>query len=302
MTAGTKLTAMVASFAIAFIWGTIHEPFPDVPMDQEDVVLDALPPLPDWARAELPDFTNAANTAEKKAAFFSFLYPRIALANTRVLMQRDMLEALERKDELSTEDKAWLQRQAKRLRIDSAPGSAEMFEMLDRRMDVISPSLIMAQAANESAWGTSRFAREGNNLFGQWCFSEGCGLVPLHRIEGASHEVASFDSPYESIRAYITNINRHPSYRALRNTREQARSKDKFPSGDVLAQGLIGYSERGSDYVREIQQMIHHNNLGYYDKQYQKLVGRDASVTGLLQLATGDESNLTPGGIAKNEG
>lgn len=303
MSAGAKLTAMVVTLVLAFGWGTLHKPEAYQPeYDQDSVTLDALPPLPDWAHTDLPDFTSYRDTAEKKAAFFSFLYPRIVLANTRVLMLRDNLQILETRTELSKAEETWLERQADRLRVDAELGSAKMYDLLNRRLDVIPPSLIMAQAANESAWGTSRFARKGNNLFGQWCFTAGCGLVPLSRKEGASHEVASFESPYESIRAYITNLNRHASYQALRNTREQARAKDRFPSGTTLAQGLIGYSERGAAYVEEIQSMIHYNNLGYYDQQYKALIGARDSLPALLQLATGDESAFSPGGIAKNEG
>lgn len=303
MSSGAKLTAMVVTMVLAFGWGVLHEPEDYQPeYDQESVTLDALPPLPEWTHADLPDFTRFRDTAEKKAAFFSFLYPRIVLANTRVLMLRDNLQVLETKSELTQTEQAWLQRQADRLRVDAKIGSAEMFELLNRRLDVIPPSLIMAQAANESAWGTSRFARKGNNLFGQWCFNAGCGLVPLSRNEGASHEVASFDSPYESVRAYITNLNRHNTYQALRNTREQARAKDRFPTGMALAQGLIGYSERGAAYVEEIQSMISYNNLGYYDQQYKALIGARSSLPELLQLATSDESAFSPGSIAKNEG
>lgn len=303
MSAGAKLTTMVVTLVLAFGWGILHKPDDYQPeYDQESITLDALPPLPEWAHADLPDFTSYRDTSEKKAAFFSFLYPRIVLANTRVLMLRDNLQLLETKSELTETEKAWLKRQADRLRVDGDVGSAEMYELLNRRLDVIPPSLIMAQAANESAWGTSRFALKGNNLFGQWCFSAGCGLVPLQRNEGASHEVASFESPYESVRAYITNLNRHSTYQALRNTREQARKNERFPNGMTLAQGLIGYSERGAAYVEEIQSMISYNNLGYYDQQYKALIGDRDSLPDLLQLATSDESAFSPGGIAKNEG
>ncbi|WP_148863401.1 glucosaminidase domain-containing protein [Marinobacter fonticola] len=303
MSAGAKLTGMVVTLVLAFAWGTLHEPVDYQPeYDQDSVTLDALPSLPDWAHSDLPDFSTFSDTAEKKSAFFSFLYPRIVLANTRVLMLRENLQTLEGKPELNETERAWLQRQAERLRVDADLASTEMYELLNRRLDVIPPSLIMAQAANESAWGTSRFARKGNNLFGQWCFSAGCGLVPLSRNEGASHEVASFESPYASIRAYITNLNRHDTYQALRNTREQARTKDRFPSGTALAQGLIGYSERGAAYVEEIQSMISYNNLGYYDQQYKSLIGERDSLPDLLQLATAGEDAFTPGGIAKNEG
>ncbi|WP_111495766.1 glucosaminidase domain-containing protein [Marinobacter bohaiensis] len=302
MLAGTQLTAMLFGLALAFAGGALHIPDNAQEDDTADITLDALPELPDWAHTPLPDFTGYQDTAEKKAAFFSYLYPRIVLANTRILMLRDKLDYAATLETLDEPETQWLERQADRLRVDAETGSAEQFEMLKRRLDVLPPSLVMAQAANESAWGTSRFAREGNNLFGQWCFSKGCGLVPLARADGASHEVAAFESPYASIRAYITNINRHDTYRAVRNERELAREEGRFPDGNELARGLIGYSERGAAYVKEIQAMIRHNNLGYYDREFRELIGKDTGIPALMQLATGEESRFETSGIARKEG
>ena len=153
----------------------------------------------------------------------------------------------------------------------------------------------LAQAANESAWGTSRFATKGNNLFGQWCFSKGCGLVPRGRVEGASHEVAKFSSPFRSVRAYIQNLNRHPTYQELRDIRqEDRRGKDPL-SGVDMAAGLLGYSERGQEYVDEIRAMIHYNNLTFYDDDFRDVV-RGLNPERLQQLATAtQESTLLPG-------
>ncbi len=265
--AGRSLLLLVPLLvaALAGLWYTPK------PLDQaalRDIATRGLPPLPKWAAAELPDFAAIRDITEKKAAFFSFLYPRIELANSRILIERAYLESLAGRDKLTSSQVRWLEAQAERLRVDEEPGSPELFARLLKRLDVIPPSLVMAQAANESAWGTSRFATEGNNLFGQWCFSKGCGLVPQSRVEGASHEVARFASPYQSVQAYIQNLNRHQTYQALRDIREKDRNNGEFPDGNALAGGLIGYSERGEDYVKEIRAMIGHNNLGYYDRKF----------------------------------
>ncbi len=263
--------------------------------DGSEPALSSLPPLPSWARASLPDFSGYRDTTEKKAAFFSFLYPRIVLANSRILIERDYLQSLALKDSLSKQELAWLSAQARRLRVDAEPGSPEQFALLNKRLDIIPPSLILAQAANESAWGTSRFARRGNNLFGQWCFSNGCGLVPLSRAEGASHEVASFPSPYHSVRAYIQNLNRHPSYQMLRDTRIDDREADDPLSGLTLARGLVSYSERGEEYVDEIRSMIRYNNLEFYDTAFQSILS-DRSPSHLKSLASASAENvLLPG-------
>lgn len=277
-------------------WGVLYTPGPYEQEADYELAMDGLPPLPAWAMEDLPDFSGYRDITEKKAAFFSFLYPRIVLANSRVLIERHYLTGLMQKDTLNRMEQTWLDKQVERLRVDAEPGSAELYEQLLRRLDVIPPALIMAQAANESAWGTSRFAIEGNNLFGQWCFARGCGLVPLSRVDGANHEVAKFSSPYQSVRSYIQNLNRHPTYQSLRNTREQARDAGELPSGSELAQGLIGYSERGVDYVREIRSMISHNNLDYYDRQFTEII-RNRTFQGLQQLVSAHlETSLLPGG------
>lgn len=235
-----------------------------------------LEPLPDWAAEPLPDFSGYANIQEKKEAFFDYLFPRIALANQRILTLREQVKALAEKDSLTPAEGAFLSQQAERLRVEEPLGSDAFFSLLLRRLDYIPPSLVLAQAANESAWGTSRFAREGNNLFGQWCFSRGCGLVPSDRNSGARHEVASFESPYRSVHSYVTNLNRHPSYQALRIERAQLRAENQNPTGPALVSGLQAYSERGEEYIAEILSMMRYNNLQHYDQLFREWIEDDA--------------------------
>lgn len=265
-----------------------------------------LPPVASWAKATLPEFSGYSDTTEKKAAFFSFLYPRIVLANSRILLERQYMLSLEQKPQLTDEELRWLADQSDQLGINEEPGSDEMFSALTRKLDAVPPSLILAQAANESAWGTSRFARDGNNLFGQWCFNRGCGLVPLSRSPGAFHEVRKFNSPFDSISAYIRNLNRHNSYRELRHIRQQSRDRGSFASGASLAQGLSRYSERGEAYVKEIQNMIHSNNLGYYDRQFDSIVQNRSSDTLRLIASSNNEQQVsdyaTPHPEGNNEG
>ncbi|WP_404363792.1 glucosaminidase domain-containing protein [Marinobacter sp.] len=291
MSTGIRLAVFALPLVIFAIWGMLYEPDAT---DSGDIRLSSLPALPQWADAPLPDFSVYSDTTDRKNAFFSFLYPRIVLANARIMIQRQHLMNLSRKDLLDETEMNWLVQQAERLRVPAEPGSDEMFDMLARRLDVIPPSLILAQAANESAWGTSRFARKGNNLFGQWCFTEGCGLVPRGRVEGASHEVASYSSAYQSARSYIQNLNRHQAYQTLRNTREQLRQEGQPLSGHALAQGLIGYSERGLEYIREIRSMIQQNNLTYYDEKYREQVQDGSDSSSLINLATAPEEALLP--------
>jgi len=291
---GLLLAIPLIAFAVG---GGFYVPPAEMDSGQSgsELPLTSLPALPKWAHDGLPDFSSYRDTTEKKAAFFSFLYPRIVLANSRILIERDYLQSLAQKSELSETERQWLNEHAERLRIDAETGSKAQFALLQKRLDVIPPSLIMAQAANESAWGTSRFATKGFNLFGQWCFSKGCGLVPRGRVEGASHEVAKFSSPFRSVRAYIQNLNRHPTYQELRDIRQEDRRGNDPLSGVDMAAGLLGYSERGQEYVDEIRAMIQYNNLTFYDDDFRAVV-RDLNPERLQQLAKATpETKLLPG-------
>lgn len=295
MSSGLRSLMLFAPLVAVALWGALYTPAPPEPRDtRDDAELGTLPGLPDWIREPLPDFDRYHDVTEKKAAFFSYLYSRTVLVNGRILLERQRLRDLQAKTELGEEDLEWLAAQAERLRIDEDNGSDEMFRLLLRRLDTVPPSLVLAQAANESAWGTSRFARKGNNLFGQWCFSPGCGLVPLGRPEGASYEVARFRSAYHSVRGYIQNLNRHPSYQTLRDLRAGAREKGEHPTGVQLAAGLGSYSERGNDYIQEIRGMIRQNNLVWYDQKYRETIGSRDNIDGLLELVTASEDRLQP--------
>ncbi len=218
----------------------------------------------------LPDFSAFSDSKQKKQAFFEFLAPVVGSVNTDIRELREKVIAIQKKSKKTTEytvkdkDKKLLLKLAEDYKLKEGNVIDDaFFKALLLRIDQVPPSLAMAQAANESAWGTSRFAREANNLFGQWCFSPGCGLVPKARAQGKTHEVASFSSVRDSVKAYIHNINSGRAYQKLRNIR--AKSTDIKFKGVILATGLLRYSSRGAEYVQEIQQMIKNNQLASYD-------------------------------------
>lgn len=208
------------------------------------------------------------STSTKKENFFTYLLPMIRQVNTDVRKQRAQLLSLEDDiNDLTRSQKKILEAFSKTYRIDQSLSDSIKLQQLSIKINTIPASLILAQAANESAWGTSRFAKEGNNFFGQWCFTKGCGLVPNKRLSGALHEVARFDSPLDSIRSYVLNLNRHPSYELLRTLRTQAIQNGKPITGELLAGGLIEYSARKEEYVTEIQNMIRFNQLERFNLQ-----------------------------------
>ena len=135
----------------------------------------------------LPDFGSYSQVSEKKSAFFSFMLPLVEQENRRIAAQREKLADLEQQaSDLNDEQLQWLSDLVKKYRIDAGQRDNEqLFEELLLRVDQVPPSLALAQSATESGWGTSRFAVKGNNLFGQWCFSQGCGLVPSSRADDA---------------------------------------------------------------------------------------------------------------------
>ncbi|MBU2923321.1 glucosaminidase domain-containing protein [Colwellia sp. 4_MG-2023] len=215
-----------------------------------------------------PNFEEYAAGTERKSAFFNYFIPLIDEKNINIKKTRkQLLLWSENRNNISWWDKRKIADIAIQYRVTDATIDDDIFwQKLLKRVDVLPPSLVLAQAANESAWGTSRFAQLGNNFFGQWCFEKGCGLIPNKRDSGKSHEVAAFDSPQQSLESYMNNLNSHPAYQSLRNIRAQQRADKQPITGLVLAEGLSRYSERGMEYITELRAMIKFNKLTQYDQ------------------------------------
>lgn len=210
-------------------------------------------------RSAVPDFRQFTAGPERKAAFLEFMQPLIEAENERVRQDRERLLAIIADGDPGFLDRRWLASLAKGYALDEA--DPELLDNLLRRVDTVPLSLALAQSAKESGWGSSRFARNGNNLFGEWCFDEGCGMVPRARSEGRRHEVRTFSSPRESVVSYLENINTHAKYLAFRLERARLRAQGRPLSGTVLADRLSQYSERRDAYVEELQQLIRVNDL-----------------------------------------
>lgn len=215
--------------------------------------------------ATIPDFAIHPVVADKKKAFFDFLRPLVIYENTLVLNDRYFVEysqqKLSNKPALSNKERTRLDKIAKRYKVKKDFNSADYWRQLLLRVDVIPSSLALSQAALESGWGSSRFAKEGNNIFGQWCFKAGCGLVPANRVEGKHHEVAAFATVNLSVQKYLLNLNRLGSYKTLRAIRAELRQNKQAITGIALAQGLGKYSELGDEYIKHITGMITANGL-----------------------------------------
>jgi Bax protein len=221
---------------------------------------------------KLPNFVAIRDTDTKKQVFFDFLQPYVDAKNKEVDRQRQHLMGLMEKMKagyvLNIDEMVFLRDLSRQYEVPTDDFQDQTFlQLLLRRVDVIPPSLVLAQAANESAWGTSRFAREGYNFFGQWCYEKGCGLVPDRRRPSDNHEVKSFHSIEEAVHAYFQNLNTFPSYQGLRRIRQDLRDKALPIDGISLTEGLRSYSERGDAYIDELRRMIEYNDLLNRDEQ-----------------------------------
>lgn len=227
-------------------------------------ITDGVPP---FILETLPtDLHSIGRISEKKRLFFLSLLPMVLLANDDIRDQRqklqDLLETYNQVGFLTPDETDQLHDLKEDYGVKGdVLEDADLRRKLLARVDVIPPSLVLAQAATESAYGTSRFARRANNLFGEWTFIPGTGLVPADRPEGATYEVRRFPSVAASLKSYMKNINTHWAYRDFRRKRAQLRAAGKPLRGIDLAEGLERYSTRGPDYVNELRQIIRRNRL-----------------------------------------
>ncbi len=206
------------------------------------------------------------STKLKKELFFRTMLPMAMLANEEVSDQRNSLKVIflsfDQEGSISSSQQKKLTSLLQRYRIKADPLlNPQTRELALSRVDSIPESLILAQAANESGWGTSRFAREANNIFGEWTFTPGTGLVPEGRPEGEIYEVRRFSNLYQSVRSYIRNINTHRAYSSLREIRQRLRKNNLMVTGAELSSGLKYYSTRREAYSAEIEAMIRSNRL-----------------------------------------
>ena len=198
-------------------------------------------------------FDSIESTVVRKEVFFNYLLPVIHKKNAEIVALRNAISNNELNDNQ-------LNDLAKKYRVET-PSKEELLKVID----ILPPSLVLAQAANESDWGRSRFAKDFNNYFGIWCFTKGCGVIPKDRDEDATHEVASFNSLEDCIDYYVLNINRSYAYEDLRLMRKNQRENLQPITGTLLAQGLGNYAFPGDEYIESIQTLINFNQLERHD-------------------------------------
>jgi len=200
------------------------------------------------------DMSNLKDTNDKKQRFFNFMRPIVNAENAKVLALREKLISAKK----SNDNHYLIVKTADNYSVNW-DGKKDNWKKLLERVDVVALEVALAQSANESAWGQSRFAKQGNNFFGQWCYKKGCGIIPEKSDVGSQHEVTTFKSVNASVRSYIKNINTGRVYAPLRVVRRKNREQKKAANAYEQAAGLIKYSQRREAYVKEIQSIIREN-------------------------------------------
>ena len=215
-----------------------------------------------YVEAMPSDMAQIDQAAERKRIFIKVMLPLVLAANERLIAERDEIARLagllEAGQSLSPDQALWLSDMFALFYVEDG----DITELLTR-VDVIPPSLALAQAAQESGWGTSRFAHEGNAVFGQRTWEDGAGLDP-EGLRNADFEVQAFQGLKDSVFAYLVNLNRHQAYQHLRELRAQMRTEGIEPDGMALAAGLDDYAEE-PDYIGKIRALISVNNLTDFD-------------------------------------
>ncbi len=221
------------------------------PIDQESSV-------PAIEITALPLDLSKLETKEKKAIFLRTLLPLVISEQNRIRHQRKQVNDWIKTGQAPSSD---VQEIARHYRVDGDLMEIRNQQKLLRRIDIIPAGLALAQAANESGWGTSRFAVSANNLFGVWTYKRYAGIAPKAADATSRHAVRVYPSLRRAVRSYFFNINVGHAYEDLRKLREQMRLAEAPLDALELAAGLVNYSSRGEDYVNEIRQMIRTNRL-----------------------------------------
>ena len=205
------------------------------------------------------DLDNLKSVQLKKETFLKIVLPLVVAENEKILDDREKLKNLIDKKFTTDAEKQWLRQKLLEYKVKKS----DLKELMIK-MDMIPVSIALAQAAKESGWGTSRFALEGNAIFGQWTW-DGQGIAPLKRDGDKNHKILKFPILRASVKAYKNNLNTHKSYSKFRDKRQQLRNKNKNITGLALTDTLKNYAQTGSEYTRILNQIITQNRLSDFE-------------------------------------
>ena len=205
------------------------------------------------------DLDEIKDTKLKKETFIKIVLPLVVAENDKILDDKIKLKKITSKKMTTDKEKSWLRLKLREYKVKNS----DMSE-LDKRMDIIPVSIALAQAAKESGWGTSRFALEGNAIFGQWTWT-GQGIEPLNKGKNQSHKILRFPILRASVKAYKNNLNTHKGYSEFREKRHKIRKRNKSIKGLDLTDTLDRYAQTGKEYTDILEQIIKQNDLSDFE-------------------------------------
>ena len=219
------------------------------------------------------DLKKIKSTNKRKETFIKIIMPLILIENEKIIEDRNKLFKILSKQSNSMGEKVWLKRRFKDYDI-----KGEDISELKLRLDIIPTSIAIAQAAKESGWGTSRFALEGNAMYGQWTWG-GDGFEPSQKDKKKEHKILKFPKLQSSVSAYMKNLNTHRGYSEFRKERSKIREKNKTVEGIDLVKYLYTYAQTGSEYVKILKKIIQQNDLTDFDNSILMNSSRSKSLT-----------------------
>ncbi len=216
--------------------------------------------------SSLPDdFMDIQPVVDRKKLFINTLIPIIYSENLRILSERKKILDWWRESNGENFSRDFWPQWLFELSEKYESNDSNLGNLLIK-VDIVPISLALAQAAIESGWGTSRYSREGNAIYGQYTFDEKKGLKPLKRDANEKFFVRKFTNLSESTKSYLKNINTHPAYENFREERKKLRMSGENLSGQILVSYLSSYSERRQDYIKDVKEIMRTNNFRKYDK------------------------------------
>ncbi len=214
--------------------------------------------------------------SKQKKYFFKFFSEKIELENRKILEERAFVKSLTKKKKLDKNSKEY--KRLQKLQVKYKIKKIYDYPKLLRRIDIIPPSMALAQAATESGWGKSRFFKEANNIFGHWTFNPKIGIKPLRRATGKKHFIRIFPTLQDSIAAYMLNLNRTAAYYDFRVKRKEQRDSNNFINGLSLSSTMHKYSGIGHNYTDILKSIIKKNKLVTFDKLFHDTIQKEEKI------------------------
>lgn len=221
-----------------------------------------------YAKGMPKEYFKIQDINKSKKYFLNYIYTLVEKENSKILKERNFLKNILNSNLLSLNfDSSEF---SKLIEIKKRYRVKKLYDLNSylMKVDIMPPSMALAQAAVESAWGKSRFIKQANNIFGHWTYNPKIGMKPAKREIGATHFIRIFKSMQDSISAYILNLNRNRAYLSFQKKRFYLRSKNLNPDGLILSQTMINYSGIADEYLKILKQVIKKNKLKEYDNKF----------------------------------